>query len=195
MSSDQKIQAIIFDCFGVITQGTWKAFMESLPPTADTKRASDLNRAYDARMISLQEFLDGVKQATGREPQQVEELLAEDIVKNIKLLEYIKQLREQGYKIGMLSNIATNWVREQLLTPKEAALFDDMVFSFEVGMAKPDPRIFQLVCDRLQVAPEQAVLIDDIDYYCAAAEGIGMRAIVYKDFAQTQRELRKLLEN
>jgi putative hydrolase of the HAD superfamily len=187
------IKAIIFDCFGVLTAGTWKAFMDSLPETADVEAARDLNRAYDAGIISKEEFLQGVKEATGHEPQQVEELLASDITKNIPLLDYIRDLRGRGYKIGMLSNIATNWIRDVFLTPEEGALFDDMVMSFEVGMVKPDPRLFRLACERLGAEPTEVVLVDDIDRYCVAAKAEGLQTVLYTDFKQTKQELENIL--
>lgn len=187
------IKAIIFDCFGVLTAGTWKAFMDSLPETADTRAASELNRAYDAGIITKEEFLKGVKDATGHEPQQIEELLASDITKNIPLLNYIRDLRERGYRIGMLSNIATNWIRDTFLAAEEQQLFDDMVMSFEVGMVKPDPRIFRLACDRLGVETNETVLVDDIDRYCAVARDEGLQTVVYADFIQTKSEIERIL--
>jgi epoxide hydrolase-like predicted phosphatase len=194
-SSRIQVKAVIFDCFGVFTEGTWKAFLNSLPDTADTETASSLNRAYDAGLITKEEFLQGIKDATGRDVKQVEELTTDQIVKNSRLLDYVRELRKRGYKIAMLSNIATNWIRDDFLTPEEQSLFDQMIFSFEVGMTKPDPRIFMLACERLGVAPEEAVLVDDIDRYCTAAEAEGLHTVVYQDFKQMKATLEPLLHN
>lgn len=188
------MKAVIFDCFGVLTEDTWNAFLATLPDTIDVEEARSLNRAYDSGIISKEDFLAGVKEVTGQEPRQVEMLLGAEIVKNTALLDYIRELRERGYKIGLLSNIATNWIRDSLLSVEEQKLFDTMVMSFEVGMVKPDPRIFALACERLGVEPEDSVMIDDIDRFCEAARGGGLHAIQYKDFKQLQPELEKLLQ-
>lgn len=189
------IKAIIFDCFGVLTTDTWRAFIDSLPDTADVQTARDLNRAMDAGMISKEEFLQGVKEATGMLPPEVENMLGGEIVKNKPLLTYIADLKQRGYKIGLISNISSNWIRDQLLTPEETALFDHMILSYEVGMVKPDPRIFILACERLRVAPQETVMIDDIDSYIAGAEGEGMHGIVYTDLDTLKQHLNLLLNS
>lgn len=187
------IKAVIFDCFGVLTEGTWNAFLDSLPDTANKEAATSLNRAYDSGIISKKDFLEGVEEATGRQPKQIESVLRSDITKNDRLLDYILELRSRGYKIGMLSNIATDWIRQDFLTAEEQKLFDDMVMSYEVGMVKPDPRIFRLACERLGVEPSQAVFVDDIDRFCMAARDEGMQAVVYSGFMQAQAEIENII--
>ena len=186
------IKAIIFDCFGVLTRDSWLAFCDSLPPEANVPRARELNKAYDAGLISKEEFLKGVHEATGAYPEDVELIVDNETYKNTHLLELIKELKTR-YKIGMLSNIATNWVRETFLTPQEQQLFDAMIFSFEVGTTKPDPQIYQIAAEKLDVEPNECIFIDDIERYCAAAQECGMQAIWYKDFKQTKQELEVLL--
>jgi epoxide hydrolase-like predicted phosphatase len=188
------IRAIIFDCFGVLATDTWRAFLDALPEGADLKKAHQLNHAVDAGLITQQEFLAGVKEVTGSEPPDIGQMLGGEIAKNVQLLDYIKELKKQ-YKIGMLSNISSNWVRDYFLTAKEQKLFDTMIFSFEVGMTKPDPRIFWLAAQRLGVDPDEVVFIDDIDRYCQAARNEGMQAIVYENFKQLKADLTSLLSH
>jgi putative hydrolase of the HAD superfamily len=188
------IKAIIFDCFGVLTTDTWRAFVDSLPPEADITRARELNHQYDAGLISLTEFLDQVHEATGKSPQLVEQLLDKETTKNTQLLDYIQTLRPT-YKIGLLSNIGTDWITESFLTADEQALFDDMVLSHTVGMTKPDPAIFRLACERLGIEPTETVMIDDVDMYCSAAREVGMQAIVYQGFQQLKRDLDQVLHH
>jgi HAD superfamily hydrolase (TIGR01509 family) len=186
------IKAIIFDCFGVLTTDTWRAFLASLPPGMDLTRARELNHQLDAGLISQPEFLDQIREITGKHPVLTEEMDESEVLKNRVLLEYIRELKPE-HTIGMLSNIATNWIREAFLTADEQELFDEMIFSFEVGMTKPDGRIFMLACERLRVGPHEAVMIDDVKSYCEAARAEGLMAIHYKDFAQMKEELETLL--
>jgi epoxide hydrolase-like predicted phosphatase len=187
------IKAIIFDNFGVFTTDTWREFVGTLKPD-QIEPARALNRAYDSAHITLDEFLHEIEELTGKQPQLVEKLLDSDTTKNTELLNYIKTLKPQ-YKIGLLSNVGTNWIRDSFLTQQEQALFDDFVFSFEVHMAKPDPEIFTLACERLGVEPKEAVMIDDIDRYCAVAKEQGMQAIQYTDFASMKKQLEAILAN
>jgi HAD superfamily hydrolase (TIGR01549 family) len=188
------IRALLFDCFGVLTTDTWRAFVDTLPPEVDIDAARNLNRAYGAGIIGRQEFMDGVLDITGRQPREVETLLSSEIAKNTALLAYIQELKPK-FKIAMISNIATNWVRDVFLTPQEQELFEEMIFSYEVGMTKPDPRIFMLACERLRVAPREAIMIDDIESYVQAAKAEGLQGIVYQDLAQLKTDLAELLAN
>lgn len=187
------IKAVIFDCFGVLTTDTWRAFIDSLPEGVDIKRAKELNHALDAGKIERDEFLEQIKQLTGRRPEQLEDEFRGEIAKNTALLDYIRELRQHGYKIGMISNIASPWITDSFLNQEEQELFDKMIFSFEVGMTKPDPRIFILACERLRVTPQEAVMVDDIERYCEAAKIEGLKAIVYENLPQLKRDLEPLL--
>ncbi len=188
------IRAIIFDCFGVLTTDTWRAFLDSLPEGTDTTEAREINKAYDAGLLTTEEFLEQVEQVTGHIPKQVEDMAKGDVLKNTKLLEYVAELKTT-YKIGLLSNIASNWIRDSFLTAEEQALFDDMVFSHDVGTTKPDPRIFELTCERLGVEPNEAIMIDDVESYCRSAEQVGLKAVVYEDFEQCRQQLEQLLRH
>lgn len=69
-------------------------------------------------------------------------------------------LRQRGIRLGLISNCTeeevTYWSNSEL-----AAYFDDVILSYEVGLAKPDPRIYQLGCERLSVAPGEALFVGD----------------------------------
>ncbi|MDZ7744402.1 MAG: HAD family phosphatase [Candidatus Saccharibacteria bacterium] len=186
------IKAIIFDCFGVLTTDTWRAFIDSLPESADTNAARETHRAYDAGLLDKETAAEQIKQATGSTFTELEDIRVENTIKNEQLLIYIKQLKPR-YKIGLLSNVATPWITDSFLTPDEQELFDAMVFSYETGMTKPDPQIFELVCKKLNVEPQEAVMIDDIERYCEAARDIGMQAVVYRDLKQLKQELKRIL--
>ena len=185
-------RALIFDCFGVLTTDIWLAFCDSLPATADLERAKELNRAYDRGFIDRDDFVAGVHEATGHTPPDVDQLNASEIVKNSNLLNLIKELKSE-YKIGLLSNISNDWITRDFLTTEEQGLFDAMIFSHEVGMTKPDPRIYMLACERLRVGPHEAIMIDDRDGYVNAAIAEGLGGIVYQDMITFKSELNELL--
>lgn len=185
------IKAVIFDCFGVLTADKWREFVGTLPEIQKLP-ARDLNHAYDAGLMTERQFLDQVKELTGRDPGEVENLAVEEIGKNRQLLDYIGTLKTR-YKIGLLSNIASNWVRSYFLTTEEQKLFDEMLFSYEAGTTKPDARIYRLILEKLKAEPSECVFIDDQPRYCEAAEQLGMKAVVYEDFEQMKDELEKML--
>lgn len=187
------IKALIFDCFGVLTKDWWREFCASLPEGPVSDKAHELNRQYDAGLLSLKDFVDEVHKATGRKPQPVEDMVTSpEPMKNTELLGYIRQLK-LNYKIGLISNVGTNWIRDYFLTAEEQMLFDNMVMSFEVGMTKPEPEIYKMAAGNLGVEPSECIFIDDIDRYAEAAEAVGMKGIVYENFRQLKTDLDKML--
>lgn len=188
------IRAVVFDCFGVLATDIWLQFCDRLPEGADVLRARDLSKAYNRGMITEQEYIDGVHEATGSEPPDINQLNASQLAKNELLLEHIQTLRPD-YKIGLLSNISSDWVTRVLLSAEDQRLFDTMVFSYEVGMIKPNPSIYQLVCERLGVQPEETVMVDDIPSYVQAGVDLGMKGLLYTDFARFKTGLAELLNS
>jgi HAD superfamily hydrolase (TIGR01509 family) len=68
-----------------------------------------------------------------------------------------------------------------------------MIISAEVHLVKPDPRIFHLTLQRLQVRPAEAVFVDDMAENVEAAAREGLVAILYLDLSQTLDELKRIL--
>lgn len=187
------IKAIIFDCFGVLTNSSWKEYWLSLPTPAIQEQARRLNQAYDRAEITKEQFSENLQALTGHLKSEIEKVLYDPApIKNKQLLSYIKTLKAD-YKIAILSNIANNWIKDYLLTKDEQRLFDDMLFSFQFGITKPDPRIYYLAAERLGVTTKECVFVDDIERYCRAATDCGMKAIFYQSFEQMKKELQKII--
>lgn len=186
------MKAVIFDCFGVLTTDLWREFVATLPE-AQKEPARELNRAYDSGHISRDAFLAEIKQLTDRLPQEVEAMTSGQAVKNVELMDFIRQLHTE-YKTAVLSNIASSWITDEFLTAEEQEYFDEFVFSRDVGLIKPDPRIYELTAERLGVEPKDCVMVDDIERNCHAAEALGMRSVAYKDFAGFKAEIGEILK-
>ncbi len=183
------MKALIFDCFGVLTTDVWREFLAKLPP--DLQRpASDTNKAYDAGFVTTEEYLHQIEQITGVTPPMVES--SPGAAKNLELLEYIAQ-KKPDFKIGLLSNIGTDWITEHFLTRAEQQQFDVLVFSHHVGLAKPDPRIFEVMAERLQLEPSECLMVDDIEANSIGARIAGMQAVTYEDFEQAKRDIETII--
>ncbi|WP_052666814.1 HAD family hydrolase [Nitriliruptor alkaliphilus] len=86
-------------------------------------------------------------------------------------------LRGNGVRTAVLSNIGFD-VRPLLERSGLSALLDTVVLSFEVGVKKPDPAIFQLTLDRLEVPPEAALMVGDSWRDDGGAAALGVRTLV-----------------
>lgn len=127
------------------------------------------------------------------------ERIAEASVPRPRMLEAIRRLRAAGLRVAALTN---NWVAD---TPRhgpdgaETARsrldphFDVFVESAVVGLRKPDPGIYSLVCEKLGLEPSRVAFLDDIGRNLKPARELGMATIKVDDPEQALRELGMLL--
>jgi HAD superfamily hydrolase (TIGR01493 family) len=106
-----------------------------------------------------------------------ERLFADDgWVPYADVLPVLRALRRRGIRTAVLSNIGWD-LRPQIAAHGMGDLFDAYVFSFEVGVVKPDPEIFTIACDKLGVEPWRALMVGD-----HAADGgavaVGIRSLL-----------------
>jgi putative hydrolase of the HAD superfamily len=93
-------------------------------------------------------------------------------------VETLVELRSRGIGVGLISVCSDDVPAVWEETPF-AGLFDSTVFSCSVGLRKPDPRIYRLALDELDVAPEEAIFVGDgANDELAGAERVGMRAVL-----------------
>jgi len=111
------------------------------------------------------------------------------------LVERVRTLRADGYRTAIVTNnvkeFSDRWRR---LIPVDE-LFELVIDSSEVGIRKPDPRIYQLTLERLGgLAPERAVFLDDFEINVDAARDLGLHGIhVGEDVRDAIAELDALL--
>jgi putative hydrolase of the HAD superfamily len=107
------------------------------------------------------------------------------------MLDLIRELRETGLRIGLLSN---SWgARDSYPADVLDELFDDAVISGEVGMRKPEERIFRLAAERLGLSPAECVFVDDIEGNIAAARMLGFAVVHHTEPAVTRALIAGLL--
>jgi epoxide hydrolase-like predicted phosphatase len=107
------------------------------------------------------------------------------------MLGAVRRSRAAGIKTGLISNSWGNGLAYDPALLDE--LFDAVVISGEVGMHKPEPEIFHLGAERIGVAPEECVFVDDLRENCAGAEAVGMKAILHRGAEGTLPQLEELL--
>jgi putative hydrolase of the HAD superfamily len=104
----------------------------------------------------------------------------------------VRKIREHGLRVAALTN---NWASEDQ-DNKMALLraeFDVFVESAIEGVRKPDPRIYEIACERLGVAPNEVIFLDDLGPNLKPARAMGMRTIKVDDHEAAIAELERLL--
>ncbi len=104
-------------------------------------------------------------------------------------VEVLRELRERGHRLGAL----TNWSAEKfplaLARYEFLDWFEDIVVSGQVGLAKPDPQIFRLTVERLQLDPARTVYIDDNLSNVEAGSVQGFRSLHFRGAQQLRTDL------
>lgn len=111
---------------------------------------------------------------------------------NTELIEMIKELKAKGYKTPLLSNNSST-LREKLAKHNISELFDEIIISGEVEVSKPDPKIFEVLFEKLRVEPEEVVFIDNSQDMFDVSEKIGYTPLLYKDNESLKSELSNIL--
>ena len=199
------IRAVIFDFGGVIVRtddrGPRQRLAARLGMTYDqlSSLVFDSESALQATLgkITTQEHWEALRNELGLSQDDHANLPLDfwggDVLDQ-ELVDYIRALRPD-YKTSLISN-AWDDLRQVLeYTWKIADVFDEIIISAEVGVAKPDPRIYQIALERLAVAPQQAVFVDDFPANIAGARAVGMHAIHFKNSLQARKELDRLLNS
>jgi putative hydrolase of the HAD superfamily len=184
------IRGLIFDFGGVITNMRWDVARD-IEKRHELERNTLLRTLYDADDWRAVELGQGdieawreaahqrLEEAAGKKLPYLHEEWRQSwglIAENIAL---IKALRPP-YRISILSNADSTLEERIERTLKMRHLFDDVISSAVVGLAKPDPQIYRLAAERLSLPIEECLFIDDLDRNVEAARAVGMTAIHFR---------------
>lgn len=198
------IRVVVFDIGGVleITPRTgWDEKWEvrlNLKPGELSERLRTVWRAGSVGTMSEEEVEKSTGEILGLDQQQLaafmsdlwEEYLGE---LNVELAAYFASLRPR-YQTAIISNSFVGARRKEQERYGFGDMCDLIVYSHEVGIQKPDRRIYELACERLGVQPEEIVFLDDVDAAVAAARELGIHAILFRDTAQAIADINTCLE-
>lgn len=188
-----KVQAIVFDCFGVVVgRGVWKIF--ELAGGDLKKDAAFLEEVVNKEALNIytsKEFHEALATKLGWKLQKWLDFYVGHDGPNEDVLTYIQDLKV-NYKTALLSNAAAGVIQKRLTT-KQLAIFDEVIISGEVGVKKPDPAIFELAAKRLEVNPNECIFIDDHEPYLAGANMVGMKTVHFTGLQNLSNKLLNIL--
>lgn len=112
---------------------------------------------------------------------------------DVELRDFAAGLRPR-YTTAILSNSADGARREEQRRYGFEDLVDVVLYSHELGLAKPDPAVYHATCERLGVEPAQTVFLDDVEANVAAARELGWHAVLHRSTPRSIAEITELLE-
>jgi len=119
-----------------------------------------------------------------------EEFFAGDVIDH-EIVDFLRSIKPR-YKTGLISN-AWSGLRDYIVREKFDDAFHHMFISAEVGVAKPDPKIYHIALEQLQVNPKEAVFVDDFIENITACEKVGMKGIHFTDSQSALQQLKKMI--
>ncbi|MEU7039281.1 HAD family phosphatase [Streptomyces sp. NPDC046237] len=190
---------VILDIGGVleITPETgwvrrWEDRLE-LPLGTVHERMRDVWRAGSVGSISEREVHAQVAARLRLDAPQVEAFMADLWAEylgtpNEGLIAYVRGLRG-SCRLGILSNSFIGARERETALYQFDELVEQILYSHEIGIEKPDPRAFEAACASLEVRPESCLFIDDFAVNIEAAQAAGMQAHLFEDNARTIRRI------
>jgi|TARA_B100000530_G_scaffold112757_2_gene70445 putative hydrolase of the HAD superfamily len=207
------IDVVLFDFGGVITASPFEAFaayeQELGIPTGSIRKINSTNPDGNAwakmerNEISLEDFCSlfeeeaaalGLVLSGNRVLGCLSGAIRPQMVRALEVL-------KERVSIGCITNnMKSGHGSGMSRTPEQAekiaeimTMFEVVIESAKVGLRKPDPRIYQMACDELQVAAERCVYLDDLGINCKPAAALGMRAIKVVDPDEALSDLEKIV--
>lgn len=202
------IKAVIFDLGGVILDSPMDIFASferarGLPSNflnhliADSGTGGAWAR-LERGELSLEQFFDVFDQelqqaGTDISSRELMSAVYETVSIRPEMLEAVHRIRNAGFKVAALTN---NWIDEDAPAEVEAFKreFDVFVESSKTGMAKPDPRIYEMVLAELGIDPWEAVFLDDLGRNLKPARRMGMITIKVESVGKALAELEQALD-
>jgi epoxide hydrolase-like predicted phosphatase len=198
------INAVIFDLGGVILRTVDPGPRQALAARLGVSLhdlyyqvfSSDPARLATLGKISTTDHWEAVRAYFHMAPEElpgaIQQFWAGDRLDS-SLVGSIRSLHRRT-KTALLSNAWDNLRSLMENEWKIADAFDELVISAEVGLMKPDHRIYLLALERLGVEPEEAVFVDDVGENVDAARWVGLRGVQFRTRQQAMSELKGILD-
>jgi putative hydrolase of the HAD superfamily len=184
-------KVLVFDFFGVICSEIapfWLA--RHFSPADAVAIKSDLVHAADIGSLSEQDMFAALSQLSKVPADRINSEWHALVQIDRELVKLIEQFRS-SYRIALLTNSPSPFVRSILQQYGLAPLFETITVSSEIGCAKPERGIYEKLLSDCLVSPYEALMIDDNPANITGAVAVGMAAIEYK----SRQQLQKFIDN
>ena len=154
-----------------------------------------LERGEITEVAFLERLSDGLEPLLGHRPQmhRFKEIYFEALDPNPQMIELMRELKAEGYRMAMLTNNVREWepLWRTMLPVDE--IFETVVDSGFVGCRKPEAQIYELTLERIGMPAEACLFVDDLAHNCEGARKAGMSAVHFRDNEQAIAEIRAAL--
>ena len=198
------ITTIIFDVGNVLIDFDWDGFIHRMFPGRE-ELIEELDEAVwgngrwdrlDAGDDPEEVFASIIAHDPGHEHElrRVFANVGDTLRKRPGSHEWLKEMKSRGYRLLYLSNYSHYVMKQNPDVLDFLPLLDGGIFSCDVKLIKPDPRIYELIAEKYSLIPSECVFIDDLERNVEAGRDFGFHGIQCATMRQAQRDLNALLE-
>ncbi len=207
-----EIKAIVCDFGGVLTTPLIQSFMafqnetgistETLGKAMQAATEAngenplfEMERGEITEVAFLEGLTDCLEPMLGHRPEmhRFKEIYFEALDPNTAMIELMRELKAEGYRMAMLTNNVREWepLWRSMLPVDE--IFETVVDSGFVGCRKPESKIYELTLERIGRPAEACLFVDDVLVNCEGARKAGLHAVHFQDNEQAIAEIRAAL--
>jgi putative hydrolase of the HAD superfamily len=196
-----KIRALVLDYGGVISKPQHPDNVNNIlrilgQEDNDFRSVYRSKRAnYDNGQLSGEEYWHRILQHFGLEQNDsyVTKLIQEDIKSwtqiNDSMIQFIKENREKVHTLAIISNMTRDCLVYMKRHFQWLELFDELIFSCELGRNKPDSGIYVAFLNKIKIPPQECLFVDDLVENVDGAIKSGMNVIHFQSFLQFRQKL------
>ena len=189
------IKNIILDVGGVIFDDSKENIRKLLNTDNDNLYKQAYSNGFNKCLIgelTIKELINSLKDKENY--KELEYILRPDNLINSypvikENFEYIKELKNRGYKLYLLTNITDasyNYINEQMNID---SLFEGGIYSYQEHLVKPNEEIYKLILDRYNLNKEETIFFDDREKNVLAANKVGLKSIVFKSIKDIENNI------
>lgn len=198
------IKNLVFDVGNVLMSYDAEAYMKRLGFDEKTRdvvsRAMFQNPLWDETdrgVMSDRELEEGFVRNAPAEYEGAVRLAYQRASETISLLpyatEWVKEMKERGYRLYILSNYSRKIYRETVDMMEFLPYMDGALFSYQCHLIKPQLQIYRYLCDTFRLVPDETVFLDDREDNVQGAVRAGIHAIRFTGYEQTRSRLEEFL--
>ena len=171
---------LLFDCFGVVMREVAPYWFRRYytPEEADRIKESMMHDG-DVGAVPDDVLYRRLGETVGVPGDEIKREWESLVIPDPKTIALIRELKTR-YRVVLLSNAMSEYLRFALDKCGIADLFDDVIVSAEVKLVKPDPAIFLLALERAGVDAKNALMIDDVEKNLVGAKSVGIDGYLFR---------------
>lgn len=191
------IKVVIFDFFGVFCTSMGSNWFKRVTSNDPEKmaQAQMLFKQSDLGQLSLVDFHKKASKLTGVSIDEIDKGIEAEKIIDTGLVKYVQQLKDRGFRVACLSNGSHEWTLRVINDHEIGHLFEEVVLSSDIGIVKPDLKIYKYTLKKLNIAPSEAIFVDDRQANVEAGETCGIRSLLFTDTPTFIDQFEEIIES